>query len=349
MPDRRRVTAYTHDPRFAQHDLPGHPENAGRLARIMAGLQQEGLLERMTFVPARPAGFDLLARVHHPDYVRELAAFADRGGGHLDADTYVRPASFAAADLAAGAVAGLVRAVMRGDAHNAIALVRPPGHHATREGGMGFCLFNNVAVAARAALDECGVKRILIVDWDVHHGNGTQDIFYHTDAVLFFSTHQYPYYPGTGGLHEIGAGAGLGYTVNVPLPAGVGDEGFRRIYAEILTPLAERFQPELILVSAGYDAHWDDPLAGLRLSLDGYYRLAQMVVGLAERLCAGRLVVTLEGGYNLNVLAHGVADLCRALLGDEQPGMDPLGPCPWSERPVDHLMQAVRQIHGLPD
>lgn len=347
MSTSRRITAYTHDPLFAEHDLPGHPENAGRLARIMAGLTREGLLERMMFIAPRPAGFDLLARVHDPGYVRELMAFANRGGGYLDPDTYVRPASFRVADLAAGGVAELVRAVVAGRAHNAIALVRPPGHHATRDAGMGFCLLNNVAVAARTALDECGLTHILIVDWDVHHGNGTQDIFYDSDGVLFFSTHQYPYYPGTGGLQEVGAGAGRGYTVNVPLPAGIGDAGFRRIYAEVLTPLAERFRPELILVSAGFDAHWDDPLAGLRLSLAGYRQLAETVVGLAERLCDGRLVVTLEGGYNLDVLTAGVADLCRALLGDERPGVDPLGPCPWSERPVDDVVRSVRQTHHL--
>ena len=181
---------------------------------------------------------------------------------------------------------------------------------------MGFCLFNNVAVAALAALDESGLGRVLIVDWDVHHGNGTQDTFYDSPQVLFFSTHQYPYYPGTGDWRETGAGAGQGYTVNVPLPAGVGDAGFARIYDEVLTPVAERFRPELILVSAGYDAHWDDPLAGLRLSLAGYWRLAKTVVALADRLCGGRLVVTLEGGYNLEVLSRGVADTCRALLGD---------------------------------
>jgi acetoin utilization deacetylase AcuC-like enzyme len=212
---------------------------------------------------------------------------------------------------------------------------------------MGFCLFNNIAVGARAALDELGLARVLIVDWDVHHGNGTQEIFYGSSQVFFFSTHQYPHYPGTGRSDETGDGAGRGYTANVPLPAGVGDAGFRRIYAEILDPLAERFRPELILVSAGYDAHWNDPLAGLHLSLQGYWEMARLVVALADRLCGGRLVVTLEGGYDLDVLACGVADTCRALLGDVAPGTDPLGRSPWPERGVDEILQAVRQAHGL--
>ncbi len=343
------TTAYTYDPLFLAHHLPGHPESRTRLERIMAELEQASLLARMTLIPPQPASQELLTAVHDADYVQELAALAQRGGGHLDPDTYVGPRSYTAAALAAGGVVALVRAVMAGQARNGIALVRPPGHHAVRSGGMGFCLLNNIAIAAQAALTECGLTRILIVDWDVHHGNGTQDIFYGTPQVLFFSTHQYPYYPGTGGVREIGAGAGRGYTVNVPLPAGVGDEGFRRIYAEVLTPLAERYRPELILISAGFDAHWDDPLASLRLSLAGYWQLAQTVVGLADRLCAGRLVVTLEGGYNLEVLALAVANLCRALLGDAHPGPDPFGPSPWPERSVAEIIAAARQMHRLTD
>ncbi len=343
------TTAYTYDPLFLAHHLSGHPESRTRLERVLAELEQTGLLARMTLIPPQPASRELLTAVHSADYVQALAALARRGGGHLDPDTYVGPRSYAAAELAAGGVVALVRAVVAGQARNAIALVRPPGHHARRGGGMGFCLLNNVAIAAQAGLTECGLTRILIVDWDVHHGNGTQEIFYGTPQVLFFSTHQYPYYPGSGSVREIGTGAGQGTTVNVPLPAGVGDAGFQRIYADILTPLAERYRPELILVSAGFDAHWDDPLAGLRLSLAGYWQLARTIVGLADRLCDGRLVVTLEGGYNLDVLALAVADLCRALLGDAHPGPDPFGPSPWPERSVADTVAAVRQTHGLAD
>ncbi len=341
------TTGYCYDPLFLEHNLPGHPENRARLEHIMRTLADEGLLARMALVPPRPVALDLLARAHQQPYIAALKRTADRGGGHIDADTYVSPRSYDAALLAAGGVVELVNAVLAGQARNGIALVRPPGHHATRERGMGFCLFNNVAVAALAALTASGLSRVLIVDWDVHHGNGTQDIFNDAPQVLFFSTHQYPYYPGTGDWREAGVGAGQGYTVNVPLPAGVGDAGFARIYAEVLTPVAERFRPELILVSAGYDAHWDDPLAGLRLSLTGYWHLVRTVVALADRLCDGRLVVTLEGGYNLEVLSHGVADTCRALLGDVAAGPDPLGPSTWPERPVDDVVQAVRRIHRL--
>lgn len=341
------TTAYCYDPLYLEHDLPGHPENRARLEHVMKQLGDEGLLARMAFVQPQPADLDVLTSVHSRSYVLAVQDMARRGGGQIDPDTYVRPSSYDAAALAAGGVVAVVRAVLSGRARNGIALVRPPGHHAVPGRGMGFCLFNNVAIAARAALNEFGLGRVLIVDWDVHHGNGTQDAFYESPQVLFFSTHQYPYYPGSGHSRETGMGAGQGYTVNVPLPAGVGDEGFVRVYDELLTPVAERFRPDLILVSAGYDAHWDDPLAGLRLSLGGYWGLAQTVVALADRLCAGRLVVTLEGGYNLDVLSRGVADICRALLGDEAPGDDPLGVSPWPERSVEDVLRAVRQIHGL--
>ncbi len=341
------VTAYTYDRLFLEHNWPGHPENRARLERIMARLHEEELLTRMTLVSPHPVPLDLLARVHDAAYVGGLQTFSEQGGGYIDADTYVGPRSFEAARLAAGGAAELVRAVLERRAHNGIALVRPPGHHAVRAIGMGFCLFNNIAVAAQTALDEFDLHRILIIDWDVHHGNGTQDIFYSSPQVLLFSTHQYPFYPGTGGVGEIGEGAGRGYTVNVPLPSGVGDEGFRRVYDEILVPIAERFRPELILVSAGFDAHWDDPLAGLRLSLPGYWALSQAVLSLADRLCAGRMVAVLEGGYNLTVLSNAVADLCRALLGDPAPGADPLGPSRWPERSVDEVLLSVRRAHGL--
>jgi acetoin utilization deacetylase AcuC-like enzyme len=341
------TAAYCYDPLYLEHNLPGHPENRTRLERVMQTLADEGLLARMTRVAPQPVDLDLLVRVHRQSYVAALKDFAESGGGHIDADTYVASRSYEAALLAAGGAVELVRAVLAGRARNGIALVRPPGHHATRARGMGFCLFNNVAAAAVSALMEPGVSHVLIVDWDVHHGNGTQDIFYDSPQVLFFSTHQFPYYPGSGDLREVGAGAGKGYTINVPLPAGVGDQGFTRVYSELLTAAAERFRPDLILVSAGYDAHWGDPLAGLRLSLGGYWRLAQTVVALADRLCEGRLVVTLEGGYNLEVLSRGVADTCRALLGDAVPGSDPLGASPAPERDVADVLRAVREVHRL--
>ena len=343
------VTAYCYDPLYLEHDLPDHPENRARLEHIMRQLAADGLLERMVQVPAQPVSMAALARVHAGAQISMVRRLAELGGGDLEPDTYVGPRSYAAALLAAGGCVEVVRAVLGGQPHNGIALVRPPGHHATAQRSMGFCLFNNIAVAARVALDDYDLERVLIVDWDVHHGNGTQDIFYCSPQVLFFSTHQYPYYPGSGDWRERGAGAGEGYTVNVPLGAGVGDEGFARIYDQLLVPLAERYQPQLILVSAGYDAHWNDPLADLRLSLDGYRHIARVVVDLSSRLCAGRVVVILEGGYNLQVLAHGVASTCRALLGDDTVVADPLGPAPQPSRPINQLLRMLRQANGLAD
>ncbi len=343
----RAGTGYVYDPLFLEHDLPGHPENRARLEHTVATLADQGLLGRMQHVPALPVDAALLHRIHDRDYVERVRQVSARGAGYLDVDTYVVGRSYDAALLAAGGTVGLVRAVLRGALHNGIALVRPPGHHAERARGMGFCIFNNVAVAARAALDEFGLERVLIYDWDVHHGNGTQDTFYDTPQVLYISTHQYPHYPGTGDYREAGSGPGTGFTVNFPLPTGVGDRGFDRILREAILPLAERFRPQLILVSAGYDAHWRDPLAGLHLSLAGYWRLATAMVALAEQQCGGRLVVVLEGGYDLNVQAQGVADTCRALLGDDAPAEDTIGPCEWAETSVERALSGVRRIHGL--
>lgn len=211
---------------------------------------------------------------------------------------------------------------------------------------MGFCLFNNVAVAALYALEEGGLERVLIVDFDVHHGNGTQDAFYRDPRVLYFSTHQYPHYPGTGHWREIGEGPGQGYTVNVPLEAGVGDEGYEAIFDELLYPLAERYRPGLILVSAGYDAHWSDPLAGMLLTVSGYARLARTLVGMARDLCSGRIAFVLEGGYNLQVLREAVLNSCLALLGRDEV-VDSLGPSPRRERDIRDYLNQLRGLHRL--
>jgi acetoin utilization deacetylase AcuC-like enzyme len=264
----------------------------------------------------------------------------------LDPDTYVGPRSFAAAVRAAGAVLTALDSVMQGESENAFALVRPPGHHAVAARAMGFCLFNNVAIAARYASSRYQLRRVLIVDFDLHHGNGTQDAFYEESSVLYFSTHQYPYYPGTGHYQETGRGAGEGFTVNVPLPAGVGDEGYDRVFNEVLVPVARRYRPQLILASAGFDAHWADPLGMMLLSVSGYAAMTRTLLMLADELCAGRLVFTLEGGYNLNALAAGVGATFAGLLGDAQ-AADPLGPPRQAEQPVDGIIASVKRVHGL--
>lgn len=342
------ATGYVYDPIFLEHDLRGHPENQQRLRQILGVLEQRGMLERLAHIPAVPITHERLERVHAPRYIEQVRRVAERGGGHLDMDTYVRSASYDAALMAAGGLVEATRAVLDGELDNAFALVRPPGHHALRARGMGFCLFNNVAVAARYALAEQGLDRVLIVDFDVHHGNGTQDEFEADPAVMYISTHQYPHYPGTGYWNETGSGAGEGSIVNVPLGGGVGDEGFARIFEEIVGPAAWRFQPELILVSAGYDAHWDDPLAYMQLSIGGYTAIAQALKDLSEELCGGRVVFTLEGGYHLEALAYSVLNTFGVLVDDrEWQLVDPLGPSPSREQPVNEIVERARQVHGL--
>jgi len=339
-------TAYVYDPIYLEHDLPSHPENARRLKRILSTLEDEGVLARLRLLEPRPATAEELQRVHTPRHIERVQRKAQAGGGNLDPDTYVSPRSFDAALMAAGGVVRAVEAVLAGEIANGFALVRPPGHHATATRAMGFCLFNNVAVAARAALAGGKVERVFIADFDVHHGNGTQETFADDPAVFYFSSHQYPYYPGTGHWHETGHGAGEGTLLNVPLPPGVGDAGYAQVFTELVWPLAERFRPDLILVSAGYDAHWSDPLAQMNLSLTGYAWLGQELVRLAGQLCGGRIVFTLEGGYQLDVLACGVLNAFHAMM-EENTIADPFGPSPHPEQPVDALVARLKEVHGL--
>ncbi len=337
-----------YSPTYLEHDTGQHPENAGRLVSVMKLLEETEVVERTVPLPLRAATTAELARVHSESYISHVESLAKIGGGWIDGDTVVSPASYDVALLAAGGLINSVDAVMTGQVESAFALVRPPGHHATRNAGAGFCLFNNIAVAAKHAIESHGLERVLVADFDVHHGNGTQDSFYYDPQVLYFSTHQYPFYPGTGRIDETGAGEGEGTTVNVPLPAWCGDEECLRAFEEILVPLARRFQPQLILVSAGYDGHWGDRLALMQVSVAGYGRMAQILTSLAHELCHGRLVFTLEGGYLYEALASSVGVTIDVLSGISDI-VDPLGK-PSSMRqapPVDAILQAVRQIHRL--
>ena len=339
-------TGYVYDPIYLEHNQPSHPENARRLERILQTLDEEQVLPDLRLVEPRSATEGELLSVHTPEHIARVRRVAERGGGHMDADTYVSPRTFEAAKMAAGGLIGAVEQVLDGEIDNAFALVRPPGHHATTSRAMGFCLFNNVAVAARAALQERGIERVLIGDFDVHHGNGTQDVFYDDPDVFYFSAHQYPYYPGTGAKGETGSGLAEGTVLNVPLPTGVGDDGYARIMEQLVWPLSERFCPDLILVSAGYDGHWNDPLAHMNLSLGGYARLQREFFEMADRLSKGRLVFTLEGGYHRDALAYGVLNGFYALLGADTI-LDPLGPAPRSERPIDQLIADLKELHQL--
>jgi acetoin utilization deacetylase AcuC-like enzyme len=360
------TVGYLYDPLFLEHDRRGHPETAERLRAVMRLLRERSALDELRELPFNAASFDELTTLHAPSYVSRIYAASERGGGALNPDTYVNASTFAAAAMAVGASMAAADAVVKGVVPRAFALVRPPGHHAFADHGEGFCLFNNIAFAAKHALGEITgghdyawspsavrnhrnalPERVMILDFDVHHGNGTQAIFYDDPRVLYVSLHEYGWiYPGTGGADELGRGHGRGATVNIPLPPGAGDFGYARAFDEIVVPAARRFKPNLLLVSAGYDAHWRDPLAQMQVSLPGFARMVRVCCELSEQLCGGRLVFVLEGGYDLEALSFGVLNTLRQLQGRNDIE-DPLGPAPNDEAPVDGLIEQLQAMNGL--
>jgi len=332
------TTGLVHDETFLLHQAPyDHPEHPGRLSAIWRRLAAEGLAARCRAVPARGATREELLAVHTEDHVERIEATAFSDFVQLDPDTYTSRRSAEAARLAAGGLVDLTLEVLSGSLANGFALLRPPGHHAEDDRAMGFCLFNNVAVAARAAR-RAGARRVAIVDWDLHHGNGTQHTFEEEPDILYFSTHQYPFYPGTGGIREVGRGAGRGRTVNVPWPAGMGDAEYLAAFDRVLLPIARAFEPDLVLVSCGFDAAEGDLLGGMRLSAAGYAAMTAKVASLA----GGRVVLALEGGYNLNAIAAAAAACTRVLLGEAAPAVDPGPPNATAERVTDQVLDTQR-------
>lgn len=331
-----------------KHTLDGHPENASRIVAVTELLERWGVFQDLTMVEPEEARIDQLNRVHSAGMIEAIREQCSMGGGRLDADTYATRDSFKISRLAAGAVCVAIDKILSEAHQNGLALVRPPGHHAEFNRPGGFCLINNVAIAARHAQDVHKIERILIIDFDVHHGNGTQNIFYADPTVLFVSLHLYhPYfYPGTGGPDDIGNGPGRGANVNVAFGPGAGDRWYNAAFRDVLHPIATTFKPELILVSAGFDAHWIDPLASANLSLSGYAELTQQINDLARELCQGRLLFVLEGGYHLDALAFGVLNTVFALINQDKV-VDPIGSAPNPEKDMSKVLSLLRRLHLL--
>ncbi|MGC8643517.1 MAG: histone deacetylase family protein [Isosphaeraceae bacterium] len=313
------VTLYT-DRRMLEHKVPPrHPERPERLQAILRHLERTGYVHTCPSGTVREATRDELLRLHTPGYLKEVEQLEARGGGSVDPDTWIYPHSIEAARLAAGAGMEAVSDVMKGRDRRALCLVRPPGHHARSDEGMGFCIFANVALAATEALAKFNLNRILIVDFDVHHGNGTQEIFYASGRVAYLSIHRFPFYPGTGSRDEIGTGAGLGHTMNIPLPHGIPTKTYHTAFRSGLHQLADRIKPELVLVSAGFDAHREDPVGDLGLEVEDFETITKEIVEVAETHAQGRILSVLEGGYNVPILAACVVAHLHALGAEPGP------------------------------
>ena len=311
-------TAVFYDPIYLEHDTGfGHPERPERLEATMQVLEASGLAEKVNIISPRDATVEEIQLVHPHSYVEKVRKVAESGGGWLDPDTHVSTRSYDAALKSTGAVLEGLERMFSGDIDNAFCLVRPPGHHATAERGMGFCIFNNNAVAARYAMEKFGISKVFILDWDAHHGNGLQDIFFDDKKVLYASLHQYPHYPGTGAYSELGIGDGEGYTVNFPLPARSGDEVYMAAFEQVIMPIARQYQPELVLISAGYDGHFSDLLCSMLLRAASYAEMAAQLKQLASECCGGKIMAALEGGYDLSGIAISITDTIAVLAGEE--------------------------------
>lgn len=302
-----KPTGIVKDPIYLKHDMGAyHPENPKRLEVIYQMIEQLDSGQNLVEICAREANEAEISLGHDLSYIRNIASTSGKPRTYLDPDTSTSSDSWKAAAMAVGGLLSLIDSVVKGDLRNGFALVRPPGHHAENCRAMGFCLFNNIALAARHALRLEGINKVAVVDWDLHHGNGTQNCFYEDPNVLFISTHQYPHYPGTGSLMEVGSGDGEGYTVNIPLPAGAGDQEYMVVFLDLILPVLEAFGPDIILVSAGFDAHLSDPLGAMRVTEAGYVDMIRTLMKIASKVCSDRVILTLEGGYDLSALRDSV-------------------------------------------
>lgn len=336
------TTLVVRDPRYLEHDPGfGHPESPDRLKVIYERLDYDDVQGLFKYIVPRSAGRDELLWNHTCDYIDRIGKTAFRDFYRLDPDTSTSAGSWKAACLAVGGVFAAMDEIAGPVARNGFALVRPPGHHAEKDCAKGFCIFNNVALGAHYARRVLGCERVLIVDWDLHHGNGTQHSFYDDSSVLYFSTHQYPYYPGSGKADQTGRGNGKGFTVNVPLGPGAGDEDFAAIFNRLLLPIGKTFSPDFILVSAGFDIYRDDPLGGMKVTANGFAYMSKILLNLADMCCNGRILFCLEGGYNFKGLRDGVLAVlneCKGMAALDNDALSPLhnpGPGP---RIIEHVI-----------
>ena len=338
------IAGFIYHEDYSRHDTGDHPESAERLICTMRKLEESGITKNVKRILPAKASREQVEYVHADTYVKVVEAICKRGGGMLDLDTPLCGDTYDTALLAAGGVIKAVDEVM-GESNNLkhiFALIRPPGHHAYPNRGMGFCIFNNVAIAADHLKRRYGLKRILIVDWDVHHGNGTQEVFFDDPSVLYFSTHQYPHYPGTGWLDEVGRGEGRGFTVNVPLPIGTDNAGYLYALNTILVPIATEFSPEFVLVSAGFDAHTADPLASMEVTSLGFGLFTDLITEIARKNSRGRVVMALEGGYNPDALAESILYVFNSFLSNSE-GRRREGKTGESER-VRKRVQEIKEV-----
>jgi len=341
------MTGLGYDDIFLAHGIDQHPERPERLRVMMQRLEETGLLDEMLQLPVREASHKEIARLHDPMYVEEVRMLSETGGGDLDLDTRATEGTWDAARAAVGVCIDSARAVYDRDLDNAICLVRPPGHHARADTGMGFCFFNNVALAAQALIDD-GRERVAIMDFDGHHGNGTQEMFYHRGDVFYVSLHQAPLFPGTGTVDEVGVDAGAGLNVNLPFPKHAQDIHYLRAFDELILPLLAAYEPEIILVSAGFDPHFKDTLVQLSLTARGFFLMTVGLMTAARELCEGRLMMALEGGYDLQVgLPESVEATVRAMMRKPEADWHPLDPAPHPEQTaqVDETLDAIIETH----
>jgi len=343
-----RRTGIVRDNRYLEHKTGVHHiEVPRRLETIYRMLDDNGLQSRLIPVAPRFASLEEIETVHSPEYIEKILDTAGEPLRYLDPDTVTSELSCEAAFLAAGGVLEAVKGVMTGGLDTAFAFVRPPGHHAEKTRQLGFCIFNNVALAAAYARKQFGLSRILIVDWDVHHPNGTQHIFESTPEVLLFSTHRFPFFPGTGDMNETGFGDGTGFTINVPLPPQRDDGDFCLMYEKLLAPVALEYRPQLMLVSAGFDTHYDDPIGGMRVTEQGYRHLTRMLLGLADKTCGGKAVFVLEGGYDLGALRRSTKAVLEIMAAGDQrdPGQEGEGWRTQETSPVPDIIEEVKKLH----